>query len=60
MFMKDNKLIGTIGIFIFLFLLFVSIFSSLFFLIYTIPVLIISLYILFNNKEDKIEQIKKR
>jgi len=59
-FMKNNKLlIGFIGIFISMVLIILSLLFNLFFLIYGIPILIISLFILFNKKEDVIEQIKK-
>lgn len=55
----DNKTIGVVGIFISLILLVISMFVTFFFLIYAIPILIISLIIIFNKKEDVIEQIKK-
>jgi hypothetical protein len=58
--MKDNRLIGFIGISVSLIFIIISVFYLFFFLLYAIPILILSLYILFNKKEDKIEQIKKR
>jgi hypothetical protein len=64
--MKDNRmfensrmLIGFFSIFISIILIFLGIMFNLIFLIYGVPVLIIGLFILFNKKEDDIEQIKK-
>ncbi|MDD3178150.1 MAG: hypothetical protein PHR26_01395 [Candidatus ainarchaeum sp.] len=56
--MNENKLIGTIGIVIGSILTILGIFF-IFPLIYGLPILLISLFILFNKKEDEIEQIKK-
>ena len=39
-------------------LIVLAFFNALFILIYGIPLLIIGFFILFNTKEDKIEQIK--
>jgi uncharacterized RDD family membrane protein YckC len=57
----DNKnIINYIGLFCGILLTFLGIIISFVFLIYGLPLLIIFIFILFNKKEDVIEQIKKR
>jgi hypothetical protein len=59
--MKTQQAItGAAVIFFGLFITIVTIMETLIALIYTIPIIIIGIVILLNNKEDKIERIKKR
>ncbi|NCP71935.1 hypothetical protein GW835_00890 [archaeon] len=57
----DNKnIINYIGLILSLILIFLGIIISPIFFIYGVPIFIVFLFILFNKKEDVIEQIKKR
>ena len=59
--MKANrKLIGIIGILISFIFMGLGLLIIPFFFIYGIPILIVSIFIYYNKKEDSIEQIKKR
>jgi len=51
---------GSVAIIIGLGLTIASVVSSYFLLIYSIPVLLIGIWLIFNKKEDKIEKIKEK
>jgi len=54
----SRTITGSIIIVLGMVLVFVSVFFAWFVLIYGIPLLIIGLFILFNKKEDEIEEVK--
>ena len=56
----SRTITGTITIILGLVLIAISIFKSLWVLIYGIPILIIGIFILLNKKEDYIETIKTK
>jgi len=56
----SRTITGILLIILGIILIYVSVNESLWVLIYGIPVLLIGLFILFNKKEDEIEQIKRR
>jgi len=56
----SRTITGIIGCIAGIFLIIMSFFESYFLLLYGIPVLLIGVFILFNKKEDTIEQIKKK
>ncbi len=55
----SRTMTGIVAIILGLFLTGLSIFEELWVLVYGIPILIIGFFILFNKKEDKIEEIKQ-
>ena len=58
--LTSRTITGGIMIFVGAFLIGVSFFTLFVPLIYGIPLFIIGIFILFNKKEDKIEEIKNR
>ncbi len=58
--LTSRTITGTVLVLGGLVLIIVSLFKLLFLLIYGIPLFIIGLFILFNKKEDKIEEIKMK
>ena len=56
----SRTITGVVIVVLGLFLIVLSFFSSYWILTYGIPVFIIGVFILFNKKEDKIEQIRSR
>ncbi len=56
----SRTITGILLIILGIILIYVSVNESLWVLIYGIPVLLIGFFILFNKKEDEIEQIKRR
>ena len=56
----SRTITGISAIVLGVFLILISITTELWLLIYGIPILIIGFFILFNKKEDKIEEIKTK
>jgi len=56
--LTSRTITGIVMVFLGLVLAVVAFFTSLFFLIYSLILLVIGLFILFNKKEDSIEEIK--
>lgn len=56
----SRTITGIIAIILGLILIIISFFTTFFILIYGIPIFIIGIFILFNKKEDEIEEIKNK
>jgi membrane-bound ClpP family serine protease len=56
----SRTITGTLAIILGLILIILSFLKEIWVLIYGIPILIIGIFILFNKKEDNIEQIKNK